>query len=315
MFYSSPNYLLWSIFFFFCLIVFLLENFIHKIRQDHSIFFKIISFSWCFLSLFFIVIFWFFIYINQGLESANSNIILFFTGYLLEISLSIDNVFLWYLIFQNFNIPYIYQKRVLLYGLWGAIILRCFMIFSGKYLFYHWSFLLYLFGIFFLLSGFKIIFFQNKKEIKKEKIKNFWIFSMFRVMKDINSDKFFYILHNKLFVTPLFLSLITIELSDVMFSLDSIPAIFSITDNFFIIFTSNILSVLGLRSIYLSLFNVFQKCSTIKYALAIIFIFIGLKILLEKIFFISSLISFLFIFTVFMTTYIIHVFISMKKHN
>ncbi|WP_261979699.1 TerC/Alx family metal homeostasis membrane protein [Buchnera aphidicola] len=290
--------LLWSIFFFLIVIIFIIDHYIYKKNKIQEKFLKksfFYCFYWFFLSLFFVIIFWFITYKNQGPAIANENIIIFFTGYLLEILLSIDNVFVWFLIFKSLKIPKIFQRKVLLYGIWSAVILRASIIFYGQILFskYHW--ILYFFGVFFLLTSLKMIFFNTKNSTKEKNIRMFWISNVFRVSHCIDNKKFFFISDKKLFITPLLLSLIMIELSDIIFSIDSIPAVFFITDNFFIILTSNIFAVLGLRSIYFLISVIIEKYPEIEYGLSGVLIFIAFKILLEKFFVISTFLTLLII--------------------
>lgn len=318
MIYISSTTLLWSIFFFFILIIFIIDHYIYNHKKierknlKHSYFYY---FHWFFLSLFFSVIFWFLTYQNKGSTIANENIALFFTGYLLEILLSIDNVFGWFLIFKSLKIPKIFQRKILLYGVWGALILRSILIFYGEILFSKYNWFLYLFGIFFVFASAKVIFFKNEDSSKEKKNRMFFFYKIFRVSKEINSKKFFFIIKkNKLFITPLFLSLIVIELSDIVFAIDSIPAIFSITNNFFIILTSNIFSVLGLRSMYFFISIIIDKNPEIEYGLSFVLMFIGFKILFSKFFVISTFITLLTISIILIITFLINRILYFKKY-
>ncbi|QIQ41769.1 MAG: TerC/Alx family metal homeostasis membrane protein [Buchnera aphidicola (Microlophium carnosum)] len=309
--------LLWSIFFFLVLVIFIIENYIYKkkeIKKQCLKNFCIHDFYWFFLSLLFFLIFWYVVFKNEGSDIANTKITLFSTGYLLEILLSIDNVFVWFLIFQSFKIPISFQKKVLSYGIWGAVVFRSIMIFYGKIFFSKWHWLLCLFGFFFLLTSLKFIFFSNKTNLNKKNIKISWIYNICRVSKDINSEKFFMIINNKFFITPLFVSLITIELSDIAFSVDSIPAIFSITNDFFIVFSSNIFSILGLRSMYFFVSIIIEKNSIIKYGLSVVLIFIGLKMIFEHFFVIPAFITFFIILIIIIITFIINSVLNYKKY-
>ncbi|CAL4326230.1 TerC/Alx family metal homeostasis membrane protein [Buchnera aphidicola] len=321
MIYIPFTPLLWSIFFFLIVIIFAIDNYIYKDNkiQEKSLKHSFFCYSyWFFLSLFFILFFWFVTYKNESSTVANKNVILFFTGYLLEVLLSIDNVFVWFLVFKSLKIPIIFQKKVLLYGIWSAVILRFVIIFYGQILFskYHW--ILYFFAMFFLATSLKIIFFNSKNnsqnDSQEKNIGMFWISNFFRVSQDVHDKKFFFVLNKKLFITPLLLSLIIIELSDIIFSIDSIPAIFSITDNFFIIVTSNIFAVLGLRSMYFFISTIVEKYPEIEYGLSGVLIFIALKILLEKFVVISTMITLLIILIIIMLTLIINKFLKFKKH-
>lgn len=308
--------LLWSIFFFVVLMIFIIDHYIYKKRRIKEGFLKcffVYDFYWIFLSLLFFLTFWYVVLQNEGIGIANLKITLFFSGYLLEILLSIDNVCIWFLVFRSFKIPICFQKKVLSYGIWSAVILRSIMIFIGKAFFSKWHWLLCVFGFIFLLTSLKCIFFSKKTNSDKKSIIISWISNNFRVSKDVNSEKFFTIINDKFFLTPLCLSLITIELSDIIFAVDSIPAIFSITDDFFIILSSNIFSVLGLRSMYFFVSMIIEKNTIIEYGLSVILMFIGLKMMLENFFFIPISITFLMILIIVVVIFIINRIVNVKK--
>ncbi|WP_367682126.1 TerC family protein [Buchnera aphidicola] len=250
------------------------------------------------------------------MQIANENIICFLTSYLLEILLSIDNVFAWFLIFKFFKIPLIYQKKVLLYGLWGALIFRSIFSFFGFFLFIKWSWILYFFGIFFIYTSVKIIFCRHEElNNKEDNIKFLWIYKFFRVTRNIDNEKFFVKIEKKLFVTPLFISLILIEFSDIIFSVDSIPAIFSITHNFFIIFFANFFAAICLRSMYLFTSNLIKNFPLIQYALPTILVFLGFKILIEKFFSISIFLTLSVIITILIAAFLLNIIFNYKNFN
>lgn len=270
-------------------------------------------FSYFFAFFLFVSIFWSFLYKISGMHIANKNIVSFLTSYLLEIMLSIDNVFVWFLIFKSLKIPIIYQKKVLLYGLLGALVLRFVFSFFGFFLFSKWHWILYFFGILFILISLKTFFIPNKEETKQKNIGLFWIYKIFRISDNACCKNFFVKINNKIFLTPLFVSLILIEFSDILFSADSIPAIFSITHNLFIILSSNIFSVVGLRSMYLFMASVVKKFPMIEYALSFILMFIGFKILLEKFIVISTFFTFSIILIILIATFMINIIFIKKK--
>ncbi|WP_159079086.1 TerC family protein [Buchnera aphidicola] len=266
------------------------------------------------LFVLFIFIFWLVVYTDQGIKVANQKIIYFLTSYFLEILLSIDNVFAWFFIFKSLKIPLIYQKKVLLYGLWGALILRSIFSFSGSFLFSKWHWILYLFGGFFILTSLKFIFFSNLEcDNKEENIKKLWIYKFFRVTENINNENFFVKIEKKIFITPLFVSLILIELSDIVFSVDSIPAALSVNNDLFIIFSSNFFAVLGLRSMYLFTAYFLKNFPIMKYALSLILMFIGFKILIEKFFTFSIFLTLAVILIILITTFLINLIFNLKK--
>ena len=196
-----------------------------------------------------------FIYIIFGSEPGLE----FLGGYIIELSLSVDNLFLFLLVFTSFNIPISYQKRVLTYGIFGAIVLRFMFIFLGVAIVntFHW--ILYIFGFFLFCSGLKILF--NKEETD-----------------DLYGECFFVRKNGVLHATPLLLILVLIESSDIIFAMDSIPAIFSITTNPYIVYSSNIFAILGLRSLYFLLAKLNSMFKYIKYGVAFILMFTGVKL-------------------------------------
>ena len=200
----------------------------------------------------------------------------FLTGYIVEKSLSVDNIFIFVMVFAYFGIPTKYQHRVLFYGILGALIFRAIFIAMGSALMqFHW--VIYIFGGFLILTGIKM-FFAGKEEIEPEK--NFLI-RLFRklmpVSPRLDGKNFFTHLDGKWHATPLFVALLFLEATDIIFAVDSVPAIFAITAEPLIVFTSNIFAILGLRSMYFMLAGVITKFHLLKYGLAIVLVFVGLK--------------------------------------
>lgn len=202
----------------------------------------------------------------------------FLGGYIIELSLSVDNLFLFLIIFTSFNIPISYQKRVLTYGIIGAIILRFIFIFLGVAIINKFNWILYIFGFFLFFSGLKIL--LNKEEevdFSKSKILNI-MKHFIPVTNELNKENFFVKINGVLHATPLLLILVLIESSDIIFALDSIPAIFSITTNPYIVYSSNIFAILGLRSMYFLLAKLNSMFNHIKYGVAFILMFTGIKL-------------------------------------
>jgi len=227
---------------------------------------------WITLSILFNV----FIFYTRGETAA----VEYFGGYIVEMSLSLDNLFLFLMVFSNFNIQEEYQERVLLYGVIGAMVLRLIFILLGVAIISKFSFLLSIFGLILLFSGFKIFFKGNETEQFHD---NFAVKILRKTMPITNTlqgNKFFVRKNGNLFATPLFVVLIIIELSDVIFAIDSIPAIFSITTNAFIVYTSNIFAILGLRSMYYILQKMNNMFKFMKYGVGGILIFTGLKLVI-----------------------------------
>lgn len=200
----------------------------------------------------------------------------FLTGYIVEKSLSVDNIFVFVMVFAYFAIPSKYQHRVLFYGIIGALVFRAIFIAMGSALMqYHW--VIYLFGGFLILTGIKMMFAPDK-EIDPEKNFLIRIFKRFvPVTHELHGQKFFVRKDSRLFATPLFIALLFLELTDIIFAVDSVPAIFALTKEPMIVFTSNIFAILGLRAMYFMLAGAIDKFYLLKYGLAIVLVFVGLK--------------------------------------
>ena len=233
-----------------------------------------------------------------GSDVAVDSVMDFLTGYVLEKSLSVDNIFVFVLIFSYFKIPAEYQHRVLLFGVLGAIVLRAIMVALGAVLVSRFEWVLYLFGVFLLYSGIKLML-PEKAEDKglSDNPLVSWLNRHMRVSEQLNREKFFTIENGQRMATPLLLTLLVIELSDVVFAVDSIPAVFAVTTDPFIVFTSNIFAVLGLRAMYFLLANVVEKFIYLKYGLAVVLTFIGGKMLVAKWWHIPSFASLAVVFS------------------
>lgn len=218
------------------------------------------------------------IYYDIGTEPA----LRFLTAYVVEKSLSVDNLFVFLLIFKSFSIPPRLRHKVLFWGVVGAIVMRAVFIAGGIALVNHFSFMFYIFGLFLIYTGFKLAF-QNEKEIHPEKNPIIlWVKRFVRVDSSSKTDRFFTKQGNAWSITPLFLALIAVEISDVIFAIDSIPAVLGITTDPMIVFTSNIFAILGLRSLYFVLEKTLDYFHYLHYALAAILCFIGVKMLLAE---------------------------------
>jgi tellurite resistance protein TerC len=204
----------------------------------------------------------------------------FFTGYLIELSLSMDNVFVIALIFTYFRVPPEHQHRVLFWGILGALIMRGLMIWVGVALinWLHW--ILYIFGAFLVFSGFKTMFVQTKVDPEKSAVVR-WVRRFYPVAPQLDGQKFITQWEGKRALTPLALVLLMVETTDVFFAVDSIPAIFAITTKPFIVFTSNVFAILGLRSLYFVLAGAIGYFRFLKAGLSLVLVFIGVKMLLD----------------------------------
>jgi tellurite resistance protein TerC len=216
------------------------------------------------------------VYIELGRDKAFE----FLTGYLIEEFLSVDNLFVFLVLFNYFNIPVKYQRKVLNWGIAGVIILRGIFIFLGVTLITHFAFILYVFGVILIYSGYKMVF-NKEKEIRPEHNKVLKFFKKFmKTTHELHGNKFFAKVKGFHYATPLFVCLLVIESTDIVFAIDSIPAIFAITHDPFIIFSSNILAVLGLRAIYFLLSIVADKFEFVKKGVGFILVYVGVKMLL-----------------------------------
>lgn len=246
---------------------------------------------WISLALLFNFLLWRYLYHTQGIEIAEQKALEFLTGYLLEESLSVDNMFVFVMIFRYFAIPPEYQRRVLLFGVLSAIALRFIMIILGVWLVSKVHWVLYLFGIFLIFTGVKMLLFADDEPKLENNPILIWLTKHMRTTTQLYKEKFFIRQNKILYATPLFIVLIFIEISDVIFAVDSISAIFAVVSDPFIIFTSNIFAILGLRALYFLLAIMTDKFHLLKYGLSVILVFIGSKLLIAYWYKISIFIS------------------------
>lgn len=205
----------------------------------------------------------------------------FLTGYLIEKSLSVDNIFVFVLIFSHFAVPPQYQYRVLFWGILGALVLRATLILVGAAVIdaFHW--VIYVFGAFLIFTGIKMLVTVGQEpDIENNRIVGF-MRRHFRVTDDFAGSRFFVTQNGVRFITPLFVVLILIEITDVVFALDSIPAIFAITTDPFIVYTSNVFAILGLRALYFALAGIIHRFHYLKYGLSLVLVIVGLKMVLN----------------------------------
>ncbi|MDI5933751.1 TerC family protein [Halomonas kalidii] len=208
----------------------------------------------------------------------------FLTGYFIEKSLSVDNIFVFVLIFMHFAVPPQYQYRVLFWGVLGALIMRGTLILAGSAMIdaFHW--VIYLFGAFLVFTGAKMLVTVGQEpDLDKNRVAMF-MRRHFRVTEDFIGHQFFARRSGVLYITPLFIVLVLVELTDVVFALDSIPAIFAITTDPFIVYTSNVFAILGLRALYFALVGVIHRFHYLKYGLSLVLVFVGVKMLVNAYF-------------------------------
>lgn len=290
----SPEILNWTLFIAFIVIMLLLDLGIFNKRQ-HEIKTKealITSGIWVLLALIFNVFVFYYFGHQAGID--------FFTGYLLEKSLSVDNIFVFILIFTYFDIPNKNQHKILYWGIFGALIMRAILIILGAALITKFSWMVIVFGIFLIVAGLKMAFQKNDKvhpernPVVKFAKKIFPISSEYR-----NGDFFVKIKGKGLFATPLLLVLITVETTDLIFAFDSIPAILAITQDTFIVFTSNAFAILGLRALYFALAGFLDKFYYLKTGLSVVLVFIGMKMLISPVLHITTVTSLVIILIIF----------------
>lgn len=206
----------------------------------------------------------------------------FLAGYILEKSLSVDNLFVFLLIFGYFKVPAKLQHRVLYFGIVGALLLRGIFIYVGAALVHELHWILYVFGVFLVFSGIKLLFIKDDDEQNPENVVVRWLKKRLRVTEEFEGEHFFVRREGLLYATPLFMVLVAVETSDVLFAVDSIPAIFGVTEDPFIIYTSNVMAILGLRALYFALAGLLEYFHYLNYGLSFVLIFIGLKMLGEN---------------------------------
>jgi len=309
--------LLWGSFAVVVLIMLAIDLFLQGRRGAQTMSFKqaaVWSLIWVSVSLLFSAAFWWYLEGSAGRDVATTQTLAFLTGYVLEKALAVDNVFVWLMLFSYFSIPAALQRRVLIYGVLGAIVLRTIMIFAGSWLVTQFSWILYLFGAFLLLTGLKMAFSKEDDEnAVGDKPVVRWLRKHLRMTDELEGEKFFIRRNGVLFATPLLLVLIMVELSDVIFAVDSIPAIFAVTTDPFIVLTSNLFAILGLRAMYFLLANVAERFSMLKYGLAIVLVFIGIKMLIVEFYHIPVAISLGVVGVILGSTLLINAWVNRKS--
>jgi tellurite resistance protein TerC len=273
---------MWAGFIVFVLTMLALDLFVFGGNKGHRVSVKeALSWviAWVVLALSFAALLWWHLNGTQGAEIAQKKTLEFLAGYLIEQSLSVDNMFVFVMIFTYFAVPPELQRRVLLYGVLGAIVMRAGMILAGVWLVSEFAWILYVFGAFLMITGIKMLIFADKEpDLDKNPLLR-WLRVHMRITPEFHGESFFVRQKGILWATPLFLVLILIELSDLVFAVDSIPAIFAVTTDPFIVFTSNIFAIMGLRALYFLLADMADRFHFLKYGLAIVLVFIGGKML------------------------------------
>ena len=216
----------------------------------------------------------------RGDAIANTKALEFLTGYLVEKALAVDNIFVFLMVFTYFAVPAEYQKRVLMFGILGALVLRAIMILVGAWLIAQFHWILYLFGAFLVFTGIKMWLATGHEPDLEANPALKWIRGHLKIAPDYDGDHFFAVRDGVKLATPLFVVIVLIGIVDVVFAVDSIPAIFAITEDPFIVLTSNVFAILGLRALYFLLADMHERFHLLSYGLAIVLVFVGAKMLL-----------------------------------
>lgn len=249
----------------------------HRVSVKEAALWSII---WICVSMLFAGGLWWYLDAHYSRALANDKVLEYLTGYLIEKSLAVDNVFIWITLFGFFAIPLELQKRVLLYGVLGAIVMRSAMILAGAWLIAHFHWILYVFGGFLLITGVRMFWLAEQTPDLQNNPVIRWMRGHMNMVSRLYGARFFIKRRGVRYATPLFLALVLVEISDLIFAVDSIPAIFAITADPFIVLTSNIFAILGLRAMYFLLADMADRFPLLKYGLASVLAFIGIKMLL-----------------------------------
>ena len=249
----------------------------HKVTMKEAAGWSVLWFSLAFV---FVALLWWYLNGSQGRETANEVSMQFITGYLVEKSLSVDNIFVFLMIFSYFAVPAEYQKRALITGIIGAIVLRAALILAGAWLLAKFHWVLYVFGAFLVITGIKMWLAAGKEpDIEQNPVLKF-LRKHITLTTQFDGEKLSTMINGVKHYTPLFVVLIMIGVTDMIFAVDSIPAIFAITDDPFIVLTANIFAILGLRALYFLLADLADRFHLLAYGLALVLVFIGTKMLL-----------------------------------
>jgi tellurite resistance protein TerC len=282
----------------------------HKVGAKEALIWSLIWFA---MALLFGAGLWAWLDYIAGRAVADVKVMEYLTGYLLEKTLAMDNIFVFVMFFSYFAVPIQYQKRVLIYGVIGAIVLRAIMIGLGAWLIAQFHWVLYIFGAFLLITGIKMLIFADHEPNLANNPLLKWLKNHMRVTDEYHGDKFWIYKNGVRWFTPMFLVLVLIEFSDVIFAMDSIPAIFAITSDPFIVFTSNIFAILGLRALYFLLADMGERFHLLKYGLAIVLVFVGTKMLIVDWYKIPVAISLSVIITLLGTSILLSLLSTRKK--
>jgi tellurite resistance protein TerC len=274
--------LMWAGFFTLVVVALVIDLVVMDRRAGQAVTFKVAavwSVVWIALSLAFAAWLWWHLDGTGDRALANLKAGEFLTGYLIEKSLSVDNIFVFLMLFTYFAVPAEYQRRVLVLGVIGAIVLRVVMILIGAWLIAKFHWVLYLFGLFLLVTGIKMLVFANQKPDLERNPALMFMRRHLDITPGFHGERFFVARDGVRWVTPLFVVMVLIAITDLVFAVDSIPAIFAITEDPFIVMTSNVFAVLGLRALYFLLADLAERFHLLSYGLGVVLVFVGMKML------------------------------------
>lgn len=284
---SIGNPLMWALFAAFVLVALLVDFFAMSKQGAHKVTMReaaIWSLVWVAVSFVFLAGLWWYLDANVSREVANTKALEFLTGYLVEKALAVDNIFVFLMVFTYFAVPLEFQKRVLMYGILGALVLRAGMILVGAWLITQFHWVLYVFGAFLLFTGIKMWWAAGQEPDLGNNPALKWMRKHLKISPHFHGEHFTTHIHGVRHYTPLFVVILLIGIVDVIFAVDSIPAIFAITTDPFIVLTSNVFAILGLRAMYFLLAGMHERFHLLSYGLAIVLAFIGIKMLLIDIY-------------------------------
>jgi tellurite resistance protein TerC len=284
---STGTPLMWALFAAFVLAALVVDFFAMEKQGAHRVSIKeaaIWSVIWVAVSFVFVLWLWWHLGGLEGSALADTKALEFVTGYLVEKALAVDNIFVFLMLFTYFAVPAEYQKRVLMIGILGALVLRAVMILVGAWLIAQFHWILYLFGAFLVFTGIKMWLATGQEPDLEANPALKWVRRHMKIAPDYDGEKFFTVRDGVRVATPLFVVILLIGVVDVIFAVDSIPAIFAITMDPFIVLTSNVFAILGLRAMYFLLAGMHERFHLLSYGLAIVLVFIGTKMLLLDIY-------------------------------
>src|SRR5512139_2629233 len=280
---STGTPLMWTAFAAFVLVALLVDFFAMEKQGAHRVSMKeaaVWSLVWVAVSFVFVGLMWWYLGGPAGNEVANTKALEFITGYLVEKALAVDNIFVFLMVFTYFAVPPEYQKRVLMIGILGALVLRAVMILVGAWLIAQFHWILYIFGAFLVFTGVKMWWAAGQEPDLEANPALKWVRGHLRISPDYDGERFTTVIDGVRHFTPLFVVIALIGIVDIIFAVDSIPAIFAITTDPFIVLTSNVFAILGLRAMYFLLAGMHERFHLLSYGLAIVLVFIGVKMLL-----------------------------------